>query len=179
MDLFEARRLAVSLMHQYGLGAWRLQFDRAKTRSGACLYDRRTISLSAPMVTLMDDGEVRETLLHEIAHALAGPDHGHDETWRRIAQRLGATGSVTLRTSAIPTHDWVGTCPRGHTALRHRRPAHPASCGECARAFDVSALVTWQYKGRDVPMTPAYRAEEAALRAAAGLTASPSLAQGA
>ena len=39
------------------------------------------------------------------------------------------------------------------------------SCGECARRFDVTAIVTWKYKGRVVPMTPAYRAEEAALLA--------------
>lgn len=174
MNLFEARRLAVSLMHQFGLSAWRLEFSKAKTRSGECRHDRRTLVLSAPMVTVMSPSEVTETVLHEIAHALVGPEHGHDDVWRLTAQRIGATGRVTLHTSAAPAHDWVGTCPQGHRAERHRRPAHPMSCGECARGFEVSSLVTWQFKGRSVPMTPAYRAEEAALKAAAG-----ALAQGA
>ncbi|WP_158277212.1 SprT-like domain-containing protein [Serinibacter arcticus] len=167
MNLFEARRLAVTLMHRYGVGSWRLEFGRAKTSSGSCRHDRRTIVLSAPLVALMDESEVTETVLHEIAHALVGPTHGHDEAWREVARKIGATGRVSLHTAAAPAHDWVGTCPQGHRAERHRRPAHPMSCGECGSGFDIGSIVTWRYKGRDVPMTPAYRAEEAALRAAA------------
>jgi predicted SprT family Zn-dependent metalloprotease len=165
MNLFEARRLTVTLLHRHGLDAWKVEFSRAKTRAGACRHERRAIVLSAPLVTVLSESEVVETVLHEVAHAMVGAEHAHDEVWRRTAQRIGATGRVSLHTSASPAHDWVGTCPHGHEAQRHRRPAHPMSCGECARRFDVTAIVTWKYKGRVVPMTPAYRAEEAALLA--------------
>ncbi|GMA33306.1 SprT-like domain-containing protein [Litorihabitans aurantiacus] len=165
MNLFEARRLAVTLLHHHRLEGWRVEFSRAKTRSGQCRHERRALVLSAPLVAVMSEHEVTETVLHEIAHALVGPEHGHDGVWRATAQRIGATGRVSLHTSAAAPHDWAGTCPRGHVAQRHRRPAHPMSCGDCAREFDVTAIVTWRYKGRDVPMTPAYRREEAALRA--------------
>ena len=35
--------------------------------------------------------EVRDTILHEIAHALAGAKARHGPAWKAIAKRLGAT----------------------------------------------------------------------------------------
>lgn len=165
MDLFEVRRTAVELLALHGLPHWRVVFDRAKTRAGQCRFDTREISLSAPLMRLQEAPEVRETILHEIAHALVGPHHQHDEVWRRTAQRIGASGERMLRTHAVVTPEWTGICPNGHVAHRHRRPAKPISCGECAPEFSIGALLTWRYKGRSVPMTSAYRAAVAAARA--------------
>lgn len=164
MELLKVRSLALGLMREHGLHEWRLTFDRAKTRAGQCRFDRHEISLSGPLMRLQDEVEVRETILHEIAHALAGPSHGHDATWRRIAHSIGSTGQTRLRTDALPKADWVGTCPRGHTIGRHRRPSRPLSCGRCSSSFTAEAILIWTYKGRPVPMTPAYRAAERAAR---------------
>ena len=38
-----------------------------------------------------DPREVRDTILHEIAHALAGAKAKHGPAWKAIARRLGAT----------------------------------------------------------------------------------------
>lgn len=167
MDLLEVRRMAVGLMQQHGLGHWTLTFDRAKTRAGQCRYDRREISLSATLMRLQAEPDVRETILHEIAHALAGPGAGHGSAWRATAMRIGASGEVRLRTQALPKAEWVGTCPAGHQAHRHRRPAQPLSCVRCSRTFSPAALLTWTYRGRPVPMTPKYRAAERTIRAMA------------
>ena len=35
--------------------------------------------------------EIRDTVLHEIAHALVGPEARHGPEWKAIAKRLGAT----------------------------------------------------------------------------------------
>jgi len=71
-----ARILAVTLMQQHGLVGWTFKFDHARRRFGCCNFTRRTISLSRPLTFLNDDAEVRDTILHEIAHALAGlPEH--------------------------------------------------------------------------------------------------------
>ena len=145
MDLFEARRMAVTLMQEHGIGRWRLVFDHAKTRAGHCHHDRR-----------------------EIAHALVGPEHKHDDVWRVAAQRIGCSGSVTLVTSEQLQHDWVGACAVGHETQRHRRPQRPLVCAECARV-GLAELLTWRYRGAIVPMTPAFRAQEATLRQRSGL----------
>ena len=38
-----------------------------------------------------DIDHIRDTILHEIAHALVGPCHGHDAVWRQKAREIGCT----------------------------------------------------------------------------------------
>src|SRR5919202_2449234 len=73
-------------------GAWTFAFDTAKRRAGACDYTRRRITVSRYLAAKTDEDEVRQTLLHEIAHALAGHAAAHGPSWRTTAQRLGYTG---------------------------------------------------------------------------------------
>ena len=35
---------------------------------------------------------MKNTLLHEIAHALAGHEHNHDEVWKATARSIGCDG---------------------------------------------------------------------------------------
>ena len=100
----EARVLAHSLMDAAGLADWRFRFDHAKRRAGACTHSTRTISLSGPLTDLYDEGTIRGVILHEIAHALVGPAHGHDAAWKRAARALGAPDSARLP-SSLPSPD--------------------------------------------------------------------------
>ena len=100
----EARALARSLMDASGLTDWRFRFDHAKRRAGACTHSARTISLSGPLTDLYDEGTIRGVILHEIAHALVGPAHGHDAAWKRAARALGAPDSARL-SSSLPAPD--------------------------------------------------------------------------
>jgi len=151
--LDQIRADARAAMDAHGLPDWNLRFDSAVRRAGITRFDRKVISLSAPIMRrYAEDGatdEIRETILHEIAHALAGHRHGHDATWRAIARGIGSTGLRTVAPAA-PTiePDWVGTCPAGHTMRRHRRPSGVGSCSQCARRFDDRFLLTWTYRGR-------------------------------
>lgn len=85
MRLDEAHHMGRDLMRRYGLGEWRLTFTRAKRQAGVCRPDRKEIGLSSVLTQLHPEAEVRDTVLHEIAHALVGPTHGHDEVWRAKA----------------------------------------------------------------------------------------------
>lgn len=163
----EARDLARSLMDASGLFDWRFRFDHAKRRAGACTHATRTISLSRPLTDLYDADTVRAVILHEIAHALVGPDHGHDAAWRRAARSLGAPDSARLP-SSLPAPDapWVGTCPRcGATRRLYRAPRRVSSCGVCSRSFDVSRILTWRRHGVAASPGGAYEHELASLRA--------------
>ena len=144
MDVTGARELARGLMDEHGLHRWSLIFDSAKRRAGLCRYDTRTISLSRPLTALYSADEVRETVLHEIAHALAGPKAGHGPAWRRVAREIGATGQ---------RHE------------RFRRPTRPMSCTRCRPAFSVDHLVLWQFHGREVDLGARYHRELADARA--------------
>jgi predicted SprT family Zn-dependent metalloprotease len=175
VDVERAVALAEGLLAEHGLAGWTVVLDRARTRAGACRADRREIGLSAPLTALHPEAEVRDTVLHEIAHALVGPHHGHDAVWRAAARRIGGSGE---RTSSAPRPEgpWRGTCPAGHTTTRHRRPVRVVACGRCGRSFDPANVLRWTLRGAEVPleaMTPAYRREWAGLRSAPAPASAP------
>jgi predicted SprT family Zn-dependent metalloprotease len=169
MQISDARELARGLMARHGLGTWRLVFDNAKTRAGVCRPGRREIGLSRVLTALHSEAEVRDTVLHEIAHALVGAEHGHGAVWKAKAVEIGCTPTRCLpETAARAAAAWTGTCPAGHVTTRHRQPIRVQSCGRCSRSFEPQALVEWQLHGETVPMHPSYVAELARITAAQG-----------
>jgi predicted SprT family Zn-dependent metalloprotease len=86
-----------SELRRHGLAerGWVGRFDRARCRFGCCWMARREISLSLALTELNDEAQVVDTILHEVAHALAferyGHGVGHDARWKAIAAQLGAT----------------------------------------------------------------------------------------
>jgi hypothetical protein len=164
VHLDAAAALALRLMERHGLPGWTLVFDNAKTRAGVCRFDTKQIGLSQPLTRLHAEAEVRDTILHEIAHALVGPGHTHDDVWVRKAREIGCSGTRCVSPGAPQLEgDWVGTCPSGHTTTRHRRPERVLSCPACVPQFSAQALFTWTYRGRPAPMHPVYLAELAQL----------------
>lgn len=165
MELDAAYDMARELMDAHGLAQWRLELDLAKARAGVCRHGDRTIGLSAPLTRLHDEAEVRDTVLHEIAHALAGPRAGHGPVWRATAERIGCSARRCVPADAprVPG-EWNGVCPAGHVTQRHRRPERLASCATCSPRFSAEHLYEWTHRGRPAPMHPNYVAELEALR---------------
>ena len=90
---------------------WRFRFETATSRAGICRYTTRTIALSVSYVLRAPWNDIRDTLLHELAHAIVGPGHAHDAVWQAAARRIGCTAA---RCSTV-THSlkrWVGECSR-------------------------------------------------------------------
>lgn len=96
MKIKTAFSMLRSEMEAHGLTArgWVAMLDDAKKRFGICRMRAKEISLSRPLVHLNSEEEVRDTILHEIAHALAWIRHrrncGHDERWKAICVEIGA-----------------------------------------------------------------------------------------
>jgi len=123
---------------------WTFAFDHAKTRAGLCNFTAKRITVSRHIALRSEDDEVHQTLLHEVAHAIAGPKAGHGPRWKAIAAELGYEGGRT-HDGPVPTElaPWVGTCPNGHTLYRYRRPTRAMSCGKCSRRFDPALGISW------------------------------------
>lgn len=153
MDLIDAGGLARGLMDQHGLPGWGFAFDRAKVRAGACHYTDRTITLSRAITAMHDEAQVRETVLHEIAHALVGHGHGHDAVWRARARSIGATGERCYTVGAggpVVPGRWQGRCPAGHVVHRHRRPTGVLVCLRCRGLPTLQRVISWRLDGRPV-----------------------------
>ena len=144
MNLEDAENLARRLMDEHGLIAqgWRFAFDRAARRFGQCSYKRKTISLSQPLTLLNEPTKVRNTILHEIAHALLPKSAGHSLAWRSLAVSIGCDGQRLH--SAITAPKWLATCPAcGHQGKYHRRRKSLA-CGRCCKGvYDPQFKFTW------------------------------------
>lgn len=171
MDLRDAFALAEDLLEHHGLAGWTVEYDAAKGRAGICRFGPRVVGLSAPLTRLHSIDEVRDTVLHEIAHALVGPRHGHDGTWRETARRIGCSGERCVPADAPRVEPaWLGVCAAGHTAGRHRRPERVMTCGRCSRTFDLAHVLVWTHHGKPAVMHPNYEAELARLRSGGSLT---------
>lgn len=151
MELKKAEQLAKALMAKHGLTEWYFVWRRWKVVFGACDSARQTISLSIPLTRLNSEDEVKDTILHEIAHALTARGGGHGAEWKRTASRIGAFpkrcyGSEVTR----PKEQWIGTCPScGYRAERYRRSR--AACGRCCDAqndgrFSDEFLLRWSHR---------------------------------
>ena len=127
-------QLAQHLMAVHGLHDWRFRFNRCKTSLGLCVPHRRIIELSIHLVERANPlDEIRDTLLHEIAHALVGPKHGHDAVWRRKCRQIGAR-PVRCGHANMPEGCWQARCRScGESFDRHRKPkrAHGWFCKRC------------------------------------------------
>lgn len=164
MDLEDARQLAHELMDQHGLTGWRFAFDQAKRRAGVCRHSQRVIGLSAPITRLHPEEEVRDTVLHEIAHALVGPRAGHGPVWAATARRIGCSAErcVPDDAPAVPG-DWIGVCLQGHAVDRHRRPERVLLCTACGDRPVTERIFEWLHHGRPAAMHPNYVDELRAL----------------
>jgi predicted SprT family Zn-dependent metalloprotease len=115
-----------TLLDGHGLADWRLALSSAARRLGSCAYHTRTIRLSRHLLLLNHWPEVRDTLLHEAAHALVGQSHGHDRVWRAKAVELGATprASAPMARVRMPEPGWEAWCPHCARSVGryYRRP---------------------------------------------------------
>jgi predicted SprT family Zn-dependent metalloprotease len=133
-DLEDAEDMITDLMNDHGLFDWTFKWDRAVNRFGCCKFATKTITVSRALTLLNTEKDVKETALHEIAHALVGSKHGHDAVWMRQYRAIGGTGGRT-HNDTTPAGKYVGTCPSCGTQIRrHRR--HESACYRCCNQYN-------------------------------------------
>ncbi|AXH68917.1 SprT-like protease [Streptomyces phage SparkleGoddess] len=142
MDLFTAERNAKLLMAAHGLTekGWRFEWDNAARRFGQCRYGTKTISMSRQLTMQRSPESVRNTMLHEIAHALVGHAAGHGRIWQAKAISIGCDGKRCSDDKVEVAYRYVAKCPSGHISKKYlRKPrasARPRSCGTCSPVYN-------------------------------------------
>lgn len=134
-EVYAATRAA---MDEWGLDHWTLALNRAPKTAGVADQYSRTITMSALLLSLWTYEQGLDTGLHEIAHALAGWEHGHDAEWRRWCRKVGAEPKrcYSGATHAQVPLRWKGTCPKGHVCYYHQKPKDRMSCVICSKRWN-------------------------------------------
>ena len=126
----EAINLATDMMKEHGLADWRIKLDHARRRAGQCDYNKKEISLSRHYVRYAEMDHIRDTILHEIAHALVGPHHGHDAVLRQQARAIGCT-ATRCHTLNFSHARWIMRCPNGCFEVERHRRKSGLLCATC------------------------------------------------
>ena len=75
------------------LQKWKISFDNAKRRAGICKISSKVISISRSHIQNNEIEVIKDTILHEFAHAIAYElykESGHGHQWKRVAKEIGA-----------------------------------------------------------------------------------------
>ena len=150
--LARVMRTADQLISRHRLRGWSFQFDDAASRGGICRSDIRVISMSRQYCLKAAEAEWTDTLLHEVAHALVGPEHHHDSVWKRKAAEIGCT-SDRCHSVTFSRPNWIVSCPRcswARTCDRRRRNTVCRHC-RCSVAYRPYSDALWEQTKRAVP----------------------------
>ena len=128
LQAIAARARAWFVAHQ--LEGWSFQFDDATRRAGCCNYQTQVISLAYAYARVAPDVDIDDTLLHEIAHALVGKAHGHDQIWQATAVALGCSGHRCHDIQFTPPR-YIVTCEHGCWVTTAERRQRGAVCRTC------------------------------------------------
>lgn len=160
MDLRTTEKLALELMAKHGLDKtiWSFKWDNSKKRFGVCKYSfksrfdrtiiRGIIGLSRHLVELNDEPKVRDTILHEIAHALC-PGQGHNIVWKRKCIEIGAIpircySSKEVETPTMRYQAVCDGCQTLHQKTKIVKPSVKRSCNcQRGKAWDERILLTF------------------------------------
>lgn len=106
MDRTRASNYCREKLDHYGLTDWHVRLTQNPNEPflGLCVYKDKSIILNAFHIDIHPDSEVRNTILHEVAHAIVGPGHGHTATWIDKAIEVGCDNTLPCSHLDLPDH---------------------------------------------------------------------------
>ncbi len=119
-------------LDEHGLQDWAFGWDRARRRLGVCRTQKKLITLSVFFVRANTDNtaEIHDTVLHEIAHALAWiryADRTHGARWKAVCREIGAVPRAAAKANSIRVTTYKYSLRLKTTgqiiACYHRKPA--------------------------------------------------------
>lgn len=141
IEMFDKQIKELSVKH-LSLEGWQLKFGNAKRQAGCTKYNRKIIMLSklyinSPSTT---ESDVKNTILHELAHVIAGHSAHHGPIWKTIAIELGCDAERCC--TSFCEYKWVIKCDCKEYP-RYRKPSEKflkKICLRCNSTFNIYKL---------------------------------------
>ena len=157
MNLQEIKTLTKELMKEHGLSDWTFKFDNAKRRFGLCRCGQKLIQLSRPLTLLNSKKKIKDTILHEIAHALTYNKYGfrnenneliksHGKEWYTIARSIGCKGERYYDANKVKTpHKYEAICPHCREVFKaYKKITKNRICKDCYDGWNVEYWLEWK-----------------------------------
>ena len=148
----DAEKFAADKLKEFNLdqAGWTFVWDTARARLGYCTYTNKTVGLSSFVFDAIKDelkeSEAKDTILHELGHALVGSGVGHGRKWADVTLSIGGSAQRTYTDVKIldvgkyaAAAKYTATCCHcGKTTAYHRMSKHllQRACGVCCRRYN-------------------------------------------
>ncbi len=130
------------LKSKWNLKKWQIKLSRSRKQLGYCNCSTKTIYISTEFMRLNPFYIIRETLLHETAHAIQYQKSGitnHGKEWKKIAKQLGCSTKrcISIENLKMPKGKYIGKCPVcGMETHFYRKIRRRYSCGKCSKSYN-------------------------------------------
>ena len=150
----ETITFARRIMDANGLQKWKVKANKATVTFGSCRFKDNTLVFSKILIPYCSSKAKKTIVIHEIAHAIVGAKHGHDEIWRQKDIELGGNGKrmgddnyfedASYSIIQQKHYKYKAVCANGHTHYRNRKPALVVSCKECSPVFNRKFILSYK-----------------------------------
>ena len=91
----QIQKFALEQLDKWNLHGWEFRWTNARKQAGVCVFtpnvlQANQIGISRYLLRIRGVQETKDTVLHEVAHALSGSEAGHGRVWKMWANRAGA-----------------------------------------------------------------------------------------
>lgn len=149
--MVEVQAMGNSLLKRHNLDDWKFQFDNSKRRVGQCRNDAKEIGISLWYLEKTPIDQIRDTILHEIAHALVPTERDHNGKWDHHGPRwqakcveIGARperlahAEDGFKSAAKPNYKIkCENCGWFVNRYRMKRRNHGSTCPECGTTVTI------------------------------------------
>ena len=123
MTLTDIQAFAEAKLLEHNLTDWQFKFGKSKRALGVCKRSTKVIEFSKHWIEVLEDDEIKDTILHEIAHALTPEDKGHGNAWKAACRRIGARPERVHRGDVRPDPAYVAVVDGKIAQIYYRKPS--------------------------------------------------------
>lgn len=104
MKIEQGVKLALDLMKANKRRSWTLVLNMDIYNDSFCDHSTKSIGLSRLFIESNTKEDVRQSVLHALAHALCKPDAGHGDEWFAMCLKIGADPVTFRKDKKSPTN---------------------------------------------------------------------------